>query len=361
MTALTEQEAIREPGECIIRVDGEEIVDLYPHLRQASIVMDRSGATVCELEFETFRDGDDRWRVQDSPLLRPWKAMVIEAVFGDRNEEVMRGYIREVRLECPDQMGEASVRVCGQDESLLLDREHVREIRSTSEAPVSDGDLASRIAADYGLECQSEPGLSNAFLAQDATPVRFLRDRAEANGFELYIREGVLHFEPPDLEGDPQPTIQVYGGDSSGCRRFSLSYDGHRPDRVTVTRAAATGTGDEELEIAPGLPLLGDQAADSENAGLAPFTWRMEQPLGSSFEEARSRAQAKADENAWKVRAEGALDGVIYGHVLLTHRTVQVEGIGPTYDGLYFVDYVRHVFNAEGYQQSFRLLRNATG
>lgn len=361
MTALSAQETIREPGECIIYVDGEELVDLYPHLRQASVVMDRGGATVCELDFETFRDADDTWRVQDSPLLRPWKAIVIEAVFGDRREEVMRGYIREVRLECPEQMGEASVKVCGQDESLLLDREHLREIRSTSEAPVSDGDLAGQIASAYSLDCQSEAGLSNAFLAQDGTSVRFLRDRAEANGFELYIREGVLHFEPPDLEGDPQPAIQVYGGDSGGCRSFSLNYDGHRPDRVTVTRAAATGTEDEEIEVTPALPLLGDQAVDSENAGLAPFTWRMERPTGSSFEEARSRAQAKANENALKIQAEGELDGVIYGHVLLTHRTVRVEGIGTTYDGLYFVDYVRHIFNAEGYQQSFKLLRNATG
>ena len=112
-TLFSAGETLREPGECIIRIDGEEIVDLYPYLRQVSVVMDRRGSTVCDLEFETFRAEDDRWRVQDSPFLTPWKPIVIEAVFGNHHEEVMRGYIREVRLECPERMEEASVRVGG--------------------------------------------------------------------------------------------------------------------------------------------------------------------------------------------------------------------------------------------------------
>jgi hypothetical protein len=87
----------------------------------------------------------------------------------------------------------------------------------------------------------------------------------------------------------------------------------------------------------------------------------MPRPAGSSLEEAKARAQAKANENAWKIMADGELDGSLYGHVLLTHKPVGVYGVGDTYGGLYYVDKVTHIFAQSGYRQSFRLLRNATG
>ncbi len=361
MVVLAAQTAIREPGECIVRVDGAELKELYPHLRSVEVEMDRQGAAVCTLEFETFREEGEHWRVQDSGLLVPWKPIVIEAVFGDRTDEVMRGYIREINLDCPPEMGEATVRVVGQDESILLDREHVRSLLSEEDTPQSDGDLASRVASDNGFDAQVEAGLTNRNLHQDATPIRFLRDRAEANGFELFVREGTLHFHPPELDGDSQPTIYVYGGAETSCLNISIQHDGHRPDRIRVTRAAESGEALEDSEVVPTLPLLGEGSAGSESSGLTPFVWRMEQPTGATLEEARARAQARANENAWKIRATGQLDGVIYGHVLLTHQTVGVEGIGETYSGTYYVDSVTHTFDADGYRQAFRLLRNAIG
>ena len=72
------------------------------------------------------------------------------------------------------------------------------------------------------------------------------------------------------------------------------------------------------------------------------------------------RARAKANEHQFKIRAEGVLDGLAYGHVLLTHLPVDVEGIGDTYGGTYYVDQVTHQFADDGYTQRFALLRNAT-
>jgi len=130
---------------------------------------------------------------------------------------------------------------------------------------------------------------------------------------------------------------------------------------VGVMRAAETGTDMEQETLKPNLTLLGQNAATSENSGLDPFVWQMQRPAGGSMEEARTRAQAKANENAWKVKADGELDGSLYGHVLLTHRLVGVYGVGETYSGLYYVDTVSHTFGQNGYRQSFKLLRNATG
>ncbi|MCK5232898.1 MAG: hypothetical protein KAR13_21675 [Desulfobulbaceae bacterium] len=357
----TSSQSFREPGEAIIRVDGVEITDFYSSISEVRVEMTRGAAAVCTITFDTIRTENGAWTIQDSGILVPWKKISIKAAFASYTEEVMRGYIREIQVDCPQNMGAAKVVVTGQDESILLDRDHVRQVMSTEENPVTDGDMITGIAQDNGLETQVETGLDNQSLNLDGTFIRLLADRAEANGFEWFVREGMLHFHPPDLESEPQETIRVYAGPQTNCLRFSLQHEGHLPDQVSVTRAADTGTSIEEETFSSNLALLGATAANSEDAGLTPFVWRMEQPLGTTQEEARARAQAKANENAWKIKAAGELDGALYGHVLLNNATVAVDGVGETYDGIYYVDEVKHLFTATGYRQEFRLLRNATG
>ncbi len=351
----------RQPATCKITVQDEEIADLYPYLIEAQVEMSRGASTVCTLTFETMRLEDESWSVQDAGLFVPWNTFKIEAQFGDYTEEIMRGYIKTVKAETPEQMGEAKVTVTCQDETLLLDREHIRKRWSSEDEPMTDGEIAQEIAGDSNLDVEAEEGLTNITLNQDGTPIRLLRERAEANGFELYIREGKLYMQPPQLDEDPQTSIMVYAGAQTNCLRFSVAYDGHRPDEVGVIRAADTGTEMETETFSPDLTVLGRQAATSEDAGLVPFVWQLQRPAGGSLEEVRARAQAKANQNAWKVRADGELDGALYGHVLLTHKIVGVYGIGDTFSGLYYVDTVVHNFDQNGYRQAFKLLRNATG
>lgn len=353
---------LRKPVECVIKVDDVEITELYPYLREARVAMSRSSATTATLTFDSVRLEDGRWSVQDAGILERWKRIRIDAVFGDRPEEMMRGYIKEVLCEYPEDMSAARVTVNAQDESLMLDREHVRRALSTEEAPMSDGDIVSQIAFDHNLAADVDTGLTNASLNLDGTYVRLLRDRAEANGYEFYVRAGTLFFHPPRLDQDPEPEpIRVYAGPATNCLRFSAKFDGHKPDQVIVTRAAEEGAEAEEDTYTTSLRLLGTSPATSESQGLDSFAWRMQAPSGGTAAELQSRAQAKANENAWKVVAEGELDGVLYGHVLLTHRLVVVDGAGETYGGTYYVDEVQHAFSLEGYREGFKLLRNATG
>jgi phage protein D len=354
---------LRQPVECVVLVDDEEIPDLYPYLTGVEIRTSRSAATTCAIRLDTLRDEQGEWLVQDRDLFVPWKRIRIEARFGDRSEEVMRGYIREVVAEHPLEMASSRVTVTAQDASLFFDREHVRRVWSTEEEPVADGDIAAEIAsaADPALASEADDGLENTSLNQDGTTIDFLKKRAEANGFELFFRRGTLHFHAPRLEEEPQPTIMLYAGPATNCLRFEVKFDGHKPDRVLVERAADTGTDPEVTTVEPDLPLLGTQAATSESMGLPTFEWRMSLPRGATRAEADARAQAAANKNAWKIQATGELDGALYGHVLLTHATVEVDGAGSTYGGKYYVDEVIHDFSHEGYRQRFTLLRNATG
>lgn len=225
---------------------------------------------------------------------------------------------------------------------------------------MSDGDIVREMAGD-AFDIDAEDGLTNASLYQDGTSIQLLRDRAEANGYECYVRKGRLRFGPPQLDSDAQASIMVNKGDASNCLRLSIRHDGHKPDEIGLSMAAQTGTEVEKQTFTPNLKLLGKQAASSAGMGLESFVWQMPRPPGATPEELKSRAQAKANEMSWKIVAEGELDGSLYGHVLLTDMPVGVYGIGDTYGGLYYVDKVTHIFAPNGYRQSFRLLRNATG
>lgn len=353
--------SLREPVECAVRIDGQAIVAFYGALREVSVDASRAAATVATLVFSTVRDERGRWTVQDAGVFQPWKRIVIEACFGAHREEVMSGFVREVAASHPADMGEATVTVVAQDGTLALDREHLRCNWSREDQPLTDGQIVQRIAADHGLSAQAEPGLTHTSLNCDQTAIQFLRDRAQANGFELWLRSGVLNFGPSQLGGAPQATIKVHAGRDTNCISFAARFDGHRPDQVRLQRAADRGTTLQEETVKSQLPLLGRSALDSAAAGLTPFVWMLAQPPGATAEAARALARARADENAWKIVAEGELDGALYEHVLLTHRTVGVDGVGSTHGGLYYVDRVRHVFNPSGYRQNFRLLRNAVG
>ncbi|MCK4623502.1 MAG: hypothetical protein KAT62_14980 [Desulfuromonadales bacterium] len=352
----------REPAECVITVSGQEITDLYPFLTEVRVETGRERAATASLRFDSRRDEQGRWTVQDAGVFMPWEEIVIEAAFGSEREEIMRGFIREVSADYPESAGDATVTVACQDESLALDREH-RRVSWGADQPTSDQLILNTIASDHGLTPHSDSatGQNGLVLNQDATDIRFLRERAEANGYELIFREGEIYFGPMRVDAGLQETILVYAGPDTHCTRFSVNADGHRPDRVVVQLAATEGDSVIEHTVDPDLPSMGNQSADSSGSGLRDFAWRMSRQGGRNESEMIARAQRQANENAMKLRNSGELDGSLYGHVLLVGLPVAVDGIGDTYNGTYYVDQVSHRFSIDGYRQNFQLLRNAYG
>jgi phage protein D len=376
--------AFRAPADCVIRVDNKEIVELYPFLREVTAECLRDEASTARLVFETQRDEHGRWTVQDSGLLAPWKRIVIEAAFGQHTEELFRGFIREIHADYPNESGAATVTVECQDASLALDRLHVRRVWGVDKqgvaAPTTDGEIVTELAKEHGLSfavnpgsrplppTNPGPGLANLILYQNSTDIRFLRARADANGYELYFRAGAMYFGPMQIEADPrtglisvQPTIRVYAGPDTNCLSLSVTTDGHLPDKVAFDLAPTEGTEITRQEIEPDLASLGTEPADARGDGLKDFTWLLSHEGSFDEDELTARARGRANDFALRVRAEGELDGTLYGHVLLPGLPVAVDGAGDWLGGVYYVDRVSHRFDLNGYRQQIRLLRNAYG
>ena len=354
--------AKRAPGECIISIDDSEIADLYPFLIEVSVDTSREAATEAVLKLETRRDVDGSWIVQDDDRIRPWKRLKIEAAFGEEIEEVMRGYIREIQVQFPEDSGGAVVTITVQDESLLLDREHKRRPWG-ADAPTTDALIATQIIGDANLIPEAPPGAGQSDLTanQDATDAAFLKERADVNGYELLYRDGMIYFGPRRLEGEPQATIMVYAGPATNCITFDVQDDGHKPDRVTFDIAADEGDQAESRTLESDLPLLGTEPATSVEALDDGFVWRISREGQSDAAQAETLAQEQANANALKVKATGALDGARYGHVLKVGLPTGVDGVGSRHAGVWYVDKVKHLFDLSGYRQDFELLRNAYG
>jgi phage protein D len=352
----------RQPAECVIELDSSEIDDMYPALVEVVVEADRSKWTTATLVFETRRLEDGLWTVQDDDRFKPWVKVKIEAVFGDESEEVMRGYVREVNADFPAEKGATKVTVTCQDESLLMDRQHVEQ-RWGEDSPITDGQIAAQIAQRHGLQMLGTPdeGQTVQDLNQNTTDVRFLKTRAEANGFEIIFREGKMHFGEMRLDADTQETILVYAGPDTNCIRFNIRDDGHKPDKVAYQVAATVGTDEPPVEVEPNLRLLGTEPVGSSDAGLDDFVWRPSRRGINDDAQMRAIAQQLANEQSMKIQVDGELDGSLYGHVLRTGEPVGVDGVGDRYSGTYYVDTATHRFDMNGYLVTFRLLRNAYG
>jgi phage protein D len=358
----------RVPAKCVIYVNKQRLKSLSAHVLEVTVKLKRNISGTATLVIDTFRDKRGRWLVQDSGLLRPWDEVKICATFGGPEIDVIHGYVREVRQDYPTDMSAARVTVEVQDDLLKLDREQIHDVLSREGEEKSDGELAREFADKVDMKCVTEQdtegkelSLTPRALHISTTPIKFLRERAEANGYELYTRKEKLYFHTLQLEAAVQPSIKVYAGPDSNCISFSLQHDGHRPDLVRLMREAEADNEKDmsPQEFRPEQKTLGENGLTSQGKALPPFVWTIDRPQGATEAEVVKRAQAKADENQFKIKATGELDGTLYGHVLLPHLPVKVDGIGEAYGGIYYVDEVTHKFTTGEYRQQFTIIRNA--
>lgn len=355
-------DTFREPAGCVIKIDDQEIDDLYATLVDVSVVSPRQDSAEATLTLETRRVDNGTWNVQDDERIRPWAPIAIQATFGERQDPVFQGFIRQVKVEFPEQKGSAMVIVTCQDTSLLLDRVE-RNTRWGDDTPKSDREIVWAILDDNHLSALDTPGEGHADLVvtQNDTDIKFLKKRAQENAYDLFFRGGKLYFGAMRFDRASQPTITVYAGTDTNCVSFSLDDDGHQPDAVIYEVAGDEGAQTNQQSVAPDLKVLGEIHVSQVSGQQGEFAWRLKREGNNNPNQMQRRAQAKANEASLKIRATGELDGSLYGHVLLPGDPVDIDGIGERYSGTWYVMQVEHRFDANGYLQSFEVARNAYG
>jgi phage protein D len=354
------------PASCLIEV-GEDAADIGPIanlVTSVEITTSRAEAATGTILIEDRRQEDGQWMAADSGLFTRWAPIRVSADFETHIDEVFRGFITQPKPSYPNSGGETTLELSVQDESAALDREQMRTIWG-EDAPISDLDIVNELIAPLGLSADgaSGQGQSSRALSQDATPIVFMRERAAANGYDLIFSEGEVYFGPKRLDGEAQAPILVYAGKATNCLNLEINDDGQRPDEVRFDHAPQEDGAETTSEtVSPDVPALGSSPVAEEGSGLGtPSVWRVTKEGDETEEELRARAQALVNENSFRIRATGEIDGSLYGHVLKPGLMVSIDGTGGRYGGLYYVDKVVHTFTIEGYRQQFELMRNAVG
>lgn len=342
----------------------KDLGDLANLISDIDVKTSREAAAAATITIDDRRDTNGQWLAADAGLLARWEPILISADFETHLEEIFRGYIMELKPTFPQNGGEAKLVIDCQDDSAALSREHMRRVWGDENTPIADRDILIELIKPLPLSAiDGPPGQSSRALNMDAKPINFLQERAKANGFELIFSGGEVYFGPKRLEGETQAPIMVYAGSATNCLNFSVQDDAQKPDLVSW-ELAPKEDGDAPVTgaVGPDLPPLGQTPAADEGAGLGtPSVMKIKGEGDETEEEITARAQGLANENSFKIRASGELDGALYGHVLKVGALVSVDGVGGRNGGLYYVDTVDHKFTPDGYRQTFQLMRNAVG
>jgi uncharacterized protein involved in type VI secretion and phage assembly len=222
-----------------------------------------------------------------------------------------------------------------------------REPKSRSFQKLTDADIASRIAGEYGLDADVEStGSAHEYVLQAGeTDYAFLRRRAARIGFSVWISDKKFYFKKsPRAAGSP-PKLRYGQNLSRFAVRFSAA---ERSDEVQIRgwdhlgKEPITGRGTEP-DLGTDAPAAQEMSAAAKrafgqvkrNAGQFPVTDQAEADalaksllLRASAEEAVLRGEAVGD----PAIAAGAM--------------IQVEGVGSRMTGGWRVTGVEHTYGA---------------
>ena len=351
------------PAECIIKVNQIPIIDLYPLVTEVTVEATRDRFSEATITFASPVDETGRWQVADDPRLETWADITIEADFQEGREQILRGVILDVTPAYPANAGETTVTLTARDNSARLDREVSQKVWGIEPVGTADALILLEMAASAGLivDPTSGPGQIGVVAAQNSSDVAFLMQRALMNGYELIFSSNTIYFGPMRVDLAPQPTIMVYAGQRTNCRSFSAPTEADRRRSIAYAKRDANGDPGGLATVTSDLPQMGLTPGQGRGLALRDHVGFLDRETVPDDMQSEGLAQGLANLGDMNIRAEGELDGSLYGHVLRVGEPVEVDGTGERYSGTYYVDTVTHRFDMSGYSQHFSLMRNALG
>jgi phage protein D len=316
------------------------------------------------------KEDGNAWTIADDGVFNRLTNVKLSVTVGSgRAIPLINAYVIENDIEFSNQPSGSVLSVVAMDPTVLM---HLEE-RVKAWPNMAHSDVASAIfsAPAYGFTpiidaTHYAPHENDHTLVQRATDIQFLKQLADANGYECYLdlneSSGVVegHFHAPRPNQEPQATLSVNMGPATNVNRFRARYDMLGP-----ATAAAAVVDYEQKSNEPG------QADSASQSGLGsdPST-STDRPrkvllsglgMGQSAEVQRY-AQSVVDRSAWAITAEGELNTAAFGGVLRGKQPVMVRGVGRAFSGRYYVYKVVHLIASDGtYVQRFTLRRNALG
>jgi|SRR6185437_691273 len=197
---------------------------------------------------------------------------------------------------------------------------------------------------------------------QKGTDLAYIRQLAQEAGYVFYIEPGPLpgmsqaYWGPQIKVGIPQPALNVNMDAWTNVESLTFQYEPQNSVLPLVFIQEPITKMVLPLPIPPVTPL------DPPLGAFVPVPQKveeMEDTAKLSPAQAIMRGMARASQAADVVSANGTLDVLRYGGLLKARQLVGLRGAGVGFDGLYYVDTVKHRMKLGEYKQDFTLKRNA--
>ena len=249
--------------------------------------------------------------------------------------------------------GQPVLRVDARSRSILL----AYPPRSRQLDQVSDADVASAIAADYGLTVDAADGVTRPFVVSDRrSDWDVLTARAGELGWACYVRDTTLVFRPPAAAQDP---IELEYG--RNVTELHLTQD------LTYAVESAVGAGwdpgaGEVIEAEAG-PSQADhdvgERADHGAAGAdAGWPLRTERAARASLAAADQADVVAVGRQRTAALAHYHGYGSVVGNpALRCDAWLSLTGVGSRMSGPHYVTAVRHRLSVRGYRTELQVGR----
>jgi phage protein D len=326
-------------------------------VKKVTVQEDLAASSMFTIELFNWDQDTLRLTWSDDPLFAPGKEVSLWLGTIDNLAQVMLGEI--TGLEPVFQQNQLpTLIVRGYDYGHRL----WRGSKTRSFVMMKDSTIAEEIALSAGLSpiVSDSQVILDYVLQHNQTDMAFLQARARRIGYEVYVREKQLYFQPPQNQAGgtitlslDQDIVELYPRLTMMSQVGEVVVQGWNVrEKMGVASKASAG---EELTRMGGFvtgPSAADRAFGVSSTDLV--TWPV-----SSLAEAERMALGKFNEMAL---AYITGDGVCNGrNDLRAGNMVQLEGLGQTFSGLYRVTSVTHTITpGRGYETYFTYERNTT-
>lgn len=289
----------------------------------------------------------------DSPLFSLGKTVEIHMGYGDELRPMMLGEITGIQPSFP-QSGAPTLTVSGYDRSHRLRHNQPDRVYTA----MTDTLIAAQIAVENGLIPVVDPSpFYWRRIPHTGSDIAFLKERARANFFEVFVHWDKLYFRCPRPQ--TEAFVLEWG---KNLASFSPRLSSAGTAGLQVVRGYSEALAQDIVAFAMAVDLdldhlverLGSSAIDL----LATMGRRIvrDQPIQSPIDAAMLARSMLQDILQGMYEASGTCIGL---PDLRAGSMVSIRGLGKRFSGMYRLTKVTHSIGEGGYQTSFEVTQRA--
>lgn len=297
------------------------------------------------------------------PILR----VALVASVNGRATSLINGVVTRTSLS-PGTGGQpATLRVQGKDLTAAMELLDVSGLPYPAMPPFARVGLILTKYAWLGVIPQVIPSVEGPPLPTERMPrhqdtdLAYIRMLAREAGYTFFMKPGpapatsIAYWGPEVRIGAVQPALTVDSGSATNAEELSFSFDKDGTELPIVFIQNRETRAPIPIPIPSAIPFHPTHGAIPP---LPPRITRLTDTARLNPLEALARGFSHAARHSDAVTGQGRIDVLRYGRILKARGLVGVRGAGAAFDGVHYIDSVKHEIRRGSYTQSFTLKRN---